>query len=271
VLGVTRDIEKRKQDELSLKAAAAEIESWKRLIHPEDLRKVTEILNEHLEGTAGHYETIHRLYTKDGTWKEILDRGMVVKRSSDGHAIRTVGVHLDVSNQVENERNLKKIMNSRDKLFTVVAHDLRGPIGNFIQVLELLTGPLLIDEERRKKYLEGLKKSSVTTLNLLDNLFDWSRCQTNTLELKPDNFLLNEIINDNMELYKSNAANKSIDLSADIGKPVFVHADKDSINAVIRNLLKQEYYYSTYGTLNEKVQASVSSSAWNLLPKTVAS
>jgi two-component system, cell cycle sensor histidine kinase and response regulator CckA len=101
--------------------------SWQKLIHPEDLSRVTEALNAHLQGQAPFYETEHRLRTKDGGWKWVLTRGSVVERDPDGRPLRVSGTHIDLTDrkraEAERHRLLEIIEATTDYIATM---DLEG-------------------------------------------------------------------------------------------------------------------------------------------------
>jgi PAS domain S-box-containing protein len=73
------------------------MDSWERLVHPDDLAAAMKILNDHLEGHTPSIEAEYRVRTKSGAWKWILDRGRVVKRGSDGKPLRAAGTHTDIT------------------------------------------------------------------------------------------------------------------------------------------------------------------------------
>jgi len=85
----------------------ANIKSWKKLVHPDDMEMVMESLTEHLESKKPIYQTEHRMKTKSGKWKWILDTGKVTERSGRGKALRAVGTHIDITKRKEDERRLK--------------------------------------------------------------------------------------------------------------------------------------------------------------------
>jgi len=79
------------------------VSSWERLVHPDDLPHVMEVLNKHLENGVALYQSEHRVKTKSGEWKWILDTGKVIQRDDSGKAIRAVGTHIDISERNRNE------------------------------------------------------------------------------------------------------------------------------------------------------------------------
>lgn len=213
------------------------VSSWEKLLHPDDLEHVNNLLNEHLNGNSEYYETIHRLKTKDGNWKWILDHGKVVTRDSNNYPLRAIGTHIDITKQKLVEEELKNLIITKDKLFSIIAHDLRGPIGNFLPVLDFLIKHNDLNDSLKSQILEELKKNSRNTFNLLENLLSWSKSQTDQIKLNPSHLNLYELVNDNILLYKTSFVQKSIEIKNLIDKDSFVYADQDSINIVIRNLI----------------------------------
>lgn len=95
------------------------VDSWTTLIHPDDLSRVMQELNDHVQGKTNQFLTEYRLKTKGGGWTWVLDRGKVIKRDNDtGKAIRIVGTHKDLTRTKtleetlrKNEQKLKDMMN----------------------------------------------------------------------------------------------------------------------------------------------------------------
>lgn len=83
------------------------IEQWKKLVHPDDMPKVWEKITDHLNGETLIYKCEHRLRTKKGTWKWVLDTGRVVERDIDGNPLRAIGTHVDISERKESEEQLR--------------------------------------------------------------------------------------------------------------------------------------------------------------------
>jgi PAS domain S-box-containing protein len=221
--------------------------SWTTLVHPEDLPDVLHTFSRHLNDETEYYESTYRIRTKNGTWKWILDKGLVVQRDENNNPLRTIGSHVDITAQKETEQLLKDSIEIRNKIFSIIAHDLRGPIGSFFPALEMLTSKTDLDEETKNFYLLGLKKASVTTFNLLDNLLNWSLFHTNVFKFRPIQLHINNLIKENLELFASGASQKSITVSLNADREFYVYADKDSINLVMRNLLSNAIKFTPAG------------------------
>ena len=118
-----------------LSEIAPHVDSWEKLVHPDDLPEVRRCLDEHLSGKTPVYHTEHRLRAKDGTWVWVLDRGKVVERDAHGAAVRATGTHLDVTAQREaaaKRRELETQMQHAQKLESLgvlaggIAHDFNN-------------------------------------------------------------------------------------------------------------------------------------------------
>lgn len=84
------------------------LETWERLVHPEDREPVLRALAEHVEGNTTHFEAEHRLRHKDGRWVWILTKGKVIEKDEQGAPIRACGTHLDISDRKRAEQLLRE-------------------------------------------------------------------------------------------------------------------------------------------------------------------
>ena len=87
----------------------SELDEWKKRVHPDDMSSVLDDLERHFAGEATFYTNEHRVLSKDGSWKWILDRGMVIERDADGRPLRMVGTHTDISARKQMEDMLTKL------------------------------------------------------------------------------------------------------------------------------------------------------------------
>ncbi len=106
---------------------------WKNLVHPDDLPGVTEALDRHLKGESDVYETEHRLLTKAGDYKWILDRGKVVEWDGEGKPLQAAGTHLDITGKKNAEEMHEKLRKERDALLQRLQIQIeRMPIGYIV-------------------------------------------------------------------------------------------------------------------------------------------
>jgi signal transduction histidine kinase/tetratricopeptide (TPR) repeat protein len=145
----------------------------------------------------------------------------------------------------ESEDNLKILNATKDKFFSIIAHDLRNPFN----ALHGLTKHLMnnfdeFDSNEIKQFIEIIYNSADDQLELLENLLYWSRTQRGKIQFTPQEIDLNDIIQKNFDLVKMNAQRKKINLISDLNSKYKITADYDMIMAIIRNLISNAIKFS---------------------------
>ena len=143
-------------------------------------------------------------------------------------------------------KNLSDINSEKDKFFSILAHDLRNPIGNFkILIDELLNYYGLMDEEERKEIIHQIKISSINTHNLLEDLLEWAKSQMSSSSFNKAEYDLIELINACIRLNETNLKNKAISLNFNITtQPLFINFDYNLLKSAILNLLSNAIKFS---------------------------
>lgn len=141
--------------------------------------------------------------------------------------------------KIEKQRfELQKANDTKDKFFSIIAHDLRNPFSTIINLSDLLTSNYKdFDDERRQFFISQISEFSNKAFNLLENLLQWSRSQTGRLKVLIEKTDISEIINDNIELTEVTAINKNITLQSKVKPDTYVMTDKNMISTVVRNLI----------------------------------
>ncbi len=144
---------------------------------------------------------------------------------------------------------LQKINSTKDKFFSIIAHDLRNPFNALIGFSDLLTENYeSYTDAERKEIIRTLNKSAQSAHRLQDNLFSWARSQSGALQVNPEQFDIREIIVENIEQAKIRAANKGILIHNSIPlREISIFADKNMINTVIRNILSNAVKFTNLG------------------------
>lgn len=154
----------------------------------------------------------------------------------------------DVENLINSEKQLKIANATKDKFFSILAHDLRSPIGNLYQISGLLNeGYDSFDEEKRKNLVHMISSLSEKTFNLLENLLTWSRIQLNKVDLTPEKFELYSVVEETISLYHENLKNKNITCINNISQQHKPKANKESVKVVLRNLISNAIKFTTQG------------------------
>ena len=104
------------------------LDAWADRVHPDDIDDATETLQAHIDGETEYYDSEHRLRTADDDWKWIRDIGQVAKRDDAGEPVRAVGIHLDIDERKQREKELQQEKHRLEEFTSVVSHDLRNPL-----------------------------------------------------------------------------------------------------------------------------------------------
>lgn len=152
----------------------------------------------------------------------------------------------DITALKTSEVELKNALESRDKLFSVIAHDLRGPIANILQLTKLLKMQKG-DIEVHQNALNLLANSSSSVYRLLDNLLNWALSQQGVIELNPENYTLRDLVHSAIEAYQINANLKKLKVKVGIDEDIKVHADKSIFSSVVANLFNNAIKYTSEG------------------------
>ncbi|MDT3741428.1 MAG: tetratricopeptide repeat-containing sensor histidine kinase [Candidatus Kapabacteria bacterium] len=144
----------------------------------------------------------------------------------------------------QNEK-LKELNDSKDKFFSIVAHDLKNPVGAFKNISVLLHDETnLLSDVEKKEFLELLKESAESLSLLLENLLTWSLSQRNSFPLDPESNELNFFVDNVIMMMKPQAMNKDIELQNEIDENITAFFDANMIHTVLRNLISNSIKFS---------------------------
>lgn len=222
--------------------------------HPDDVAAMQQARQAHFDGLTPRYVNEHRVQCKDGQWKVILSRGVVIARDAQGCALRMIGTHTDITAR----RQAEELRLARDRaeaadlakshFLSRVSHELRTPLNaimGFTQLLEL-DGQLAA---RQQGWVQQVLAASRHLLGLVDDILDLSSAQTGQLpvqmqavELAP---LLAEV--DALVQVHAQAAELTLrpgPLAAAAPAGLLLHADRKRLKQVLLNLLTNAIKYN---------------------------
>ena len=148
----------------------------------------------------------------------------------------------------KNKAQLEELNATKDKLFSIIAHDLRSPFNSILGF-----SSLLIDEKKESsseihfKYLSSINSSANNTLILLDNLLNWAKSQTGQINFEPEKIALTSVIYKIIELVNSTADLKNISLSHDPSGEIEIYTDENMLMTVLRNLTSNAIKFTKPG------------------------
>jgi two-component system sensor histidine kinase/response regulator len=156
-----------------------------------------------------------------------------------------VKTHLDLKCARE---ELKELNATKDKFFSIIAHDLRNPLQCLILYADSLHNDYdLLDDDKRKDYFHKFYNNSNLIAALLENLLEWSQSQQGIIEPHPKEIDLHALTEENIDLLEENAKKKNIAVSSQIKPETFAFADNNMIRTVIRNLISNAVKFTNPG------------------------
>lgn len=179
----------------------------------------------------------YRMKNKFGEYRWIRDFGRPFY-DLDNTFLGYIGSCYDITENKNNEIKLIELNATKDKFFSIIAHDLKNPVNSIVGFSEHL-----IDCVEAKNYgqivdfTNIILQSSRTAMDLLVNLMEWALSQSGRMEFNPEHFKIGTIINEVIDLLKGSADQKSITLVNSLSYDGTVYADKSMIGTVIRNLI----------------------------------
>jgi len=148
----------------------------------------------------------------------------------------------------ESEVRLKESNQTKDKFFSIIAHDLRSPFNSLLGLTELLHEDFdHFSTHEQKEIIQSIHKEIKSTYKLLENLLLWSRAQKGTIKFKPERLNLYEVTQESYELLKNNVQHKFITFTNQIPREIYVEADKEMLSTIIRNLFSNAIKFTSKG------------------------
>jgi two-component system sensor histidine kinase/response regulator len=235
----------------------------------EVMGKITRILaslNNHPDQKQYYYDEVLQ-YKKDGTlnWIETVSHLVINAKGQ----MEIFGVSRNINERKkaerilkENENQLKELNATKDKFFSIIAHDLMNPFHTLIGFSGLLIS------QTAKKDLDGvvvsaklMKDSAEKTKNLLKNLLEWSYTQTGKISFDPEEIILQTIVQEALELLQVTADQKGIELNIEVPSDNVIFADKHMLSAILRNLISNAIKY-TYSGGRIQLSAEKTATEW---------
>ncbi len=215
------------------------LNTWRNLVPPDDLPKVREILNSHLEGKTDFFEAEHRMLHKSGKMIWILDKGKVIQRAPDGKALRMCGTHLDITARKHAEEDREKLeaqlyqaqkMEAVGQLAGGIAHDFN----NLLTIIQGNAELLKLDgtSHLHATFSDEIIKSSARAAELTGQLLSFARKGKRQMI----NIDINKTITETINLL-THTIDKRIEISLDLqANPREVVGDPTQLHNALLNL-----------------------------------
>jgi len=164
------------------------------------------------------------------------------------HAIDITDQKTALEEIVRSEQKLSELNATKDKFFSIIAHDLKNPFNAIHGFSNLLVEQLQVkDYEGAEEYAAIIRNSSEQAISLLSNLMEWSRSQTGRLKFNPEMIEIDLLVNDVTVGLKESAQNKSITITTENLRKEVAYADRAMLNTILRNLISNAIKFTFPG------------------------
>jgi len=186
------------------------------------------------------------------TWVSTVKMPLLDK---EGIIMGTFGISRDITKRqsakeeirLKNEE-LQKLNTEKDKLFSIIAHDLRGPLSSFMGLTEIMaTDSQDFTPDQKKDLTLTMSNSARNIFNLLENLLEWSQMQRGNTAFNPQILGLMDVVNESAKIVVESARGKAIEIVVDITGEQKVFADINMLQFVIRNLVSNAIKFTPKG------------------------
>ncbi len=224
------------------------------LTHPDDRARMQQDREAHFSGRTARYTNEHRVRCKDGQWKWVLSRGLVISRDATGQPLRMVGTHTDITaaklaDALRTERDRAAAADlAKSQFLSRVSHELRTPLNailGFAQLLELDPG----SGERQQGWNRQVLASGRHLLALMDDILDMSSAQTGHVTVLQERVPLRAVLEEAWAMVHSGANEQGVQLLDELpaGQAEQVLADRKRVKQIVSNLLSNAVKYNREG------------------------
>ncbi|OQY04294.1 MAG: hypothetical protein B6I20_03230 [Bacteroidetes bacterium 4572_117] len=199
------------------------------------VKLITEIIETH---KSGHFEFMFK--TKNTVPFPVEHTFVPLISNNKVYAIQMVLRDISERKKAEqalkeSEAKLRESNKTKDKFFSIIAHDLKSPFNTMLGFSQLLINKFeKYDIQKQKKFLGILNSDIKNTYKLLENLLLWSQSQRGTIDFKPEKENLYLLVAETIDILSQTATNKSIIIKNEISESTLVKADKDMLATIIR-------------------------------------
>jgi len=225
-----------------------------RLTHPDDVERMRRDREDHFAGRTPVYVNEHRILCKDGQWKWILSRGVIIGRDTEGRPLRMIGTHTDITaakqaDALRFERDRAAAASQAQSQFlSRVSHELRTPLNailGFAQLLQLDPAA----SPRQRGWIEHVLASGQHLLALMNDILDISSVQTGELPMTIESLPLRAVVEETWAMLAGAAHEAGVTVIDEVPPDISltVRADRRRLKQIVSNLLSNAIKYNRAG------------------------
>lgn len=202
-----------------------------------------------LKRLTGDHNLINNEIEIDGKTFEIISSPITDKKGKD---IGSVYTFRDVTTRKKSEETIKKsqlelleLNRIKDKFFSIISHDLKNPFQSLLGYAQMLKEEFdTYSVEEKKEIIEGILNISKKTQQLLDNLLNWARLQTNRIKIYEEEINLERLVDQIFDTLYVQASLKKVKLICDVSHHLKLRTDFDILSVILRNLISNAIKFS---------------------------
>ncbi|MCL9808697.1 sensor histidine kinase [Flavobacterium luminosum] len=191
--------------------------------------------------------------------KEYMNWSLIPEFDKNGNVVSILSYSKEVTDIIKtqqalekSEKRLKLINAEKDKFYSIIAHDLRNPFNGFLGLTDLLIDDLPTMQPEEIVEIAGmLNKSAKNLYTLLENLLEWSQVQSGKTIFRPEKIELNDQISFVLDTMEESFKRKKLNITSNLLENIAITADKQMLNAILRNLISNAYKFTPRGGTNE--------------------
>lgn len=217
------------------------------MVHDDDVMTLKNSLIDYISGKAEHFEEVVRMRHLNGTWRYILNRGVIFKYAANGTPLHFIGSHTDITLQKETELAALAALGSRNQFFARVSHEIRTPMHGILGILGLLKNK--VTEPEAHKQLLTIEQSSEQLLFLLNDILDLAKLNETKLKVNAELTSITEVMSQVERLFRDKAEQKKLRFRCDYPRDRhdYLMIDKVRLTQVLSNLISNSIKYTHSG------------------------
>ena len=249
------------------------VDEWERRVHSADKPSAVAAVQSCFDNRDLIYVSEHRMLCKDGSYKWVLDRGMVVNRDAAGKPLRMIGTHADITPrkhaeaelhqhrhhledlvasrtaQLEEARERAEVANlAKSRFLANMSHEIRTPMNAIIGLTHLLRRDRLAPGQAER--LRKIDDAASHLLSIVNDVLDLSKIEAGKLELEESDFRLTSLIDHVASIVSADARHKGLRLDVDGGKvPLWLRGDVTRLRQALVNYAGNAVKFTERGTV----------------------
>ncbi|GAB5495038.1 MAG: hypothetical protein Phyf2KO_01180 [Phycisphaerales bacterium] len=233
------------------------LDTWKKLCHPDDFDGAIKDIKDHLEGSSDSYMNEHRLLKKDGGWLWIRDIGEIVERDSSGKPARMLGVHIDIQEIREAIDKAEAANRAKSDFLANMSHEIRTPMTAILGYADIFAGEFdsFDDPAELQSIAKTIQSNAKHLLSVINDILDVSKIEAGYMHLEQIETSPLYLVEEIASLMRPLAVGKGLRLSVryDSKIPSSVLLDPTRFKQVMLNLIGNAFKFTELGEVTISV------------------